>query len=181
MRVLPISTVRPVAIGRTLLQGMDTATLLRRGVLALAVLGILGTTIELVFLHHWTKPTQLIVWPAVVALSAAMVVLVVRPGRRALLAARVLALSVVLVSGVGIWLPRHREPRRGAARPRLRPPVGPMSTLDQWTAAIIGDVGPAPTLAPGALAEISFALLLATIRHPAGRSTGRDEEAPETA
>jgi hypothetical protein len=42
-----------------------------------------------------------------------------------------------------------------------------MSALEQLFAAVTGAVGPAPTLAPGVLAEISLALFLATVRHPA--------------
>jgi hypothetical protein len=46
-----------------------------------------------------------------------------------------------------------------------------MSVLDQWWTAVTSGVGPAPTLAPGALAEISLALILATVRHPATEVT----------
>jgi len=42
-----------------------------------------------------------------------------------------------------------------------------MPAVEQWWLAMTGGVGPAPTLAPGALLEISLALALATIRHPA--------------
>ena len=42
-----------------------------------------------------------------------------------------------------------------------------MSSVAQWWEAITGGVGPAPVLAPGVLAEISLALLIATLRHPA--------------
>jgi hypothetical protein len=41
-----------------------------------------------------------------------------------------------------------------------------MSDVQQLVAAVTGEVGPAPTLAPGALAQISFLLLLASVRHP---------------
>lgn len=42
-----------------------------------------------------------------------------------------------------------------------------MSQVEQLVAAGSGDVGPAPTLAPGALAQIGGLLLLASIGHPA--------------
>ncbi len=45
--------------------------------------------------------------------------------------------------------------------------------LQQWWLASTGQVGPAPTLAPGALTEIALALLIATIRHPALESVRR--------
>ena len=41
-----------------------------------------------------------------------------------------------------------------------------MSGFDQLVAAVTGAVGQGPTLAPGVPAEMSLALLLATIRHP---------------
>jgi hypothetical protein len=54
----------------TLTGPIDTATLLRRGLLLLAAVGIAGTGVELVFLRHWSSLTQLIVWPALEAPSA---------------------------------------------------------------------------------------------------------------
>ena len=42
-----------------------------------------------------------------------------------------------------------------------------LSPLEQVWDAATGAVGPAPTLAPGALLEISLALYLATLRMPA--------------
>ena len=41
-----------------------------------------------------------------------------------------------------------------------------LTTFDQWFAAITGQVGPSPVLAPGAITEIAPALLLGTVRHP---------------
>jgi hypothetical protein len=42
-----------------------------------------------------------------------------------------------------------------------------LSFMEQLWLATTGGVGPAPVLAPGSLAEIALAILLATIRHPA--------------
>lgn len=42
--------------------------------------------------------------------------------------------------------------------------------MEQLWLATTGAGGPAPVLAPGALAEIAPAILLATVRHPALRS-----------
>jgi hypothetical protein len=41
--------------------------------------------------------------------------------------------------------------------------------IEQLWLAATGQVGPAPALAPGALAQTALAVLLATVRHPAGR------------
>ena len=46
-----------------------------------------------------------------------------------------------------------------------------MSPIEQWWEALTGGVGPAPVLAPGVLAEVSLALAIATIRHPALESS----------
>ncbi len=47
-----------------------------------------------------------------------------------------------------------------------------MSAVEQLWLAITGGVGPAPVLVPGTLAEISLALILATVRHPALERVG---------
>jgi hypothetical protein len=42
-----------------------------------------------------------------------------------------------------------------------------MTERARWWAALVKSVGPAPTLAPAALAEASLLLLIATRGHPA--------------
>jgi hypothetical protein len=145
----------------------DTPTLLRRGVLALAWLGLLGTTTELVFLRHWQSATQLIVWPFVVVLGAAALVVSVSPTRRSIGVVRWLAAVVVLASVVGVGLHVIENLDAGPLDRTYASAWSSMTPFDQWWAAITGGVGPAPVLAPGALAEISLAVLLATVRHPA--------------
>ena len=160
------------------LAGMDTATLLRRGVLALAGLGIAGTSVELVFLRHWTTATAAIVWVGIVALAAGFLLLVRGPSRGIVLAVRALAVVGVLVAVVGIGFHVIENLDAGPLDRAYASRWDAMSTLDQWWTAITGGVGPAPTLAPGALAEVSLALLLATIRHPATRpiaAVGEDD------
>ena len=153
----------PTSIG----VGMDTATILRRGVLALAGLGIVGTTIELVFLRHWTTATAAIVWVGIVALGAGFVALLGPPSARGVRAVRILAAAGFLVAVAGIWFHVLENLDAGPLDRAFASRWDTMSVLDQWWTAITGGVGPAPTLAPGALAEISLALLLATLRHPA--------------
>lgn len=50
------------------------------------------------------------------------------------------------------------------------------SAFDQWWVAITAGVGPAPVLAPGAPAEISLALFLATVRHRVFEARASHEE-----
>ena len=152
-----------------MIRDQDTATLLRRGVLALAALGLAGTAVELIFLRHWSSAISAIVWPALAALAVAFALLVLMRGatRRGVHAARILAGIVVLIAGLGIYF---HVAQNLAAGPRDRHTAATWSEkslLEQWWLAIDGRVGEAPTLAPGALAEISLALLLATVRHPA--------------
>lgn len=148
------------------LAGEDVQTRLRRGVLALAALGIVGTTVELVFLRHWTTPTRLIVWPAMLALAAALGLLVVRATPRRVTAARAIAGVVLLVAGLGIALHVHGNLEAGPLDRHYAATWDTLSSVEQWWLASTGGVGPAPVLAPGALAEISLMLLLATVAHP---------------
>jgi len=145
----------------------DTATVLRRGVLGLAGLGIAGTTVELLFLRHWTTATAAIVWIGIVALGGGFVALVGRSSARRVRAVRILAAVGLVVAVAGIWFHVMENLDAGPLDRGFASRWDTMSALDQWWTAITGGVGPAPTLAPGALAEISLALVVATIRHPA--------------
>jgi hypothetical protein len=145
----------------------DTATLLRNGVLALAGLGIAGTVVELVFLRHWSSATATIVWVGVVALGAGFGGLLRRPTATRIRAVRILAAAGLVVSLLGIGFHVLENLDAGPLDRAFAARWATMSAVDQWFTAITGGVGPAPTLAPGALAEISLALLLTTVRHPA--------------
>lgn len=154
-----------MTIGRPA-RDLDTPTLLRRGVLALAALGIGGTIVELVFLHHWSTATALIVWPVMGMLALAFGLLVSRPSRRVIDAVRVLAVIAGLFGLVGVGLHVAENLNTGPLDRNFAATWDGLSTFDQWFAAITGQVGPSPVLAPGAIIEIALALLLGTIRHP---------------
>jgi hypothetical protein len=159
--------VTPGSTPRSIRAGMDSATILRRGVLGLAGLGIAGTTVELIFLRHWTTATAAIVWVGIVALGAGFVALLGSPSAGRVRAVRFLAAVGLVVAVAGIWFHVAENLDAGPLDRAFASRWDTMSALDQWWTAITGGVGPAPTLAPGALAEISLALLLATLRHPA--------------
>lgn len=150
---------------------LDTPGLLRLGVLGLAILGIGGTTIELVFLGHWNGLTQQIVWPGVLALTVAFgLVAATVAGReipRAIAIARILALAVMAIALLGIWFHVKENLGAGPLDRHYADTWDSLGPLTQWWLAVTGQVGPAPTLAPGALLEIALAILLATIRLPA--------------
>ena len=146
---------------------IDAATVMRRGVLLLGGVTLAGTTLELAFLHHWDTALQAVVWPPVALLGVAFALLTVKPGRVGVRVARLLAVSVLAFAAVGIWFHVQENLTAGPLDRTVGPGWDSMSTLDQWWTAVTGGVGPAPTLAPGVLAEISLALGIATIRHPA--------------
>jgi hypothetical protein len=152
----------------------DSATLLRRGVYLLAGSGIAGTTVELLLLRHWQTTTQLIVWPALVTLVIGLAWLVLRPSGRVVRSVRWLAAAIVVVSVVGVALHVVENLAAGPLDRHFAAAWDTMAPVAQWWEAVTGGVGPAPVLAPGALAEISLALLLATVRHPATLAEGID-------
>ena len=74
---------------------------------------------------------------------------------------------VVAIGGLGIWFHVQENLDAGPLDRHYAATWDSMSSLDQLWAATTGGVGPAPILAPGVLVEISLALLLATVAHPA--------------
>jgi hypothetical protein len=149
--------------------GLDPAPILRRGVLALAALGVVGTTIELVFLRHWTSRTELFVWPAMLLLAFAVWMVARRPTRTGIRGARWLSVVVLLIAGLGVALHVHANLEAAPLDQAYETTWTTLSVVEQWWLAITGGVGPAPTLAPGALAEIALMIMLATLAHPALR------------
>jgi hypothetical protein len=142
------------------------ATILRRGLLGLVALGILGTAVELLFLGHWGSAAKTIVWPAL-GLIALAAVLVAWPSPTRLRAARAIALGVALVALVGVGFHVAENLTAGPLDRDFTATWDSMSPIGQWWAAITGGVGPAPTLAPGVLLQLALGVLLATVRHPA--------------
>ena len=147
----------------------DVATTLRRGILALAAIGIAGTTVELVFLRHWSGATQLVVWPAMLLLVVGLWVVVRRPSVSGIRWARILSATVLVFAAVGIALHVRGNLEAGPLDRVYATTWDGLSSLEQWWLAITGGVGPAPVLAPGALSEIALMILLATVAHPALR------------
>jgi len=144
-----------------------TATTLRRGLLVLAGAGIAFTALELAAIHHWETAAQLIPWVALAGVTATLVLIVARPLRSTVLAAR---WTGVLLAATGLYGVIDHVSANVSAGP-LDGQYGPrwdtMSTIGHWWAAANGGVGPAPTLAPLVLAQIGLCLALATVGHPA--------------
>jgi len=119
------------------------APLLRRGLLGLAGLTILGLAVELAVERHWTQPLQLVAWAA--------------------LAVGGLAAALLL----GIWEHIEGNHDAGGLDRNYMDTWDDLPSTTQWWLAISKTVGPSPPLAPGALAQVGLCVLLATLRHPA--------------
>jgi hypothetical protein len=146
--------------------------ILRVGILVLALFSVTGLTFELLFLRHWGE-TRTIVWIGVAALWLALALLVLRPSRTRVRAAQALALTAGLVALVGLGFHTKENLDAGPLDRHYADRWDSMSTGDQLFAAFTGAVGPAPTLAPGALAQVAVLILLASLGQPS-------EEAAET-
>ena len=118
-----------LAVGLT---QQDTPALLRRGVLALAWLGLAGTTTELIFLRHWASATQLIGWPFVAVLGVAAVLIGARPTARSIVIVRWLAVAVVVASVVGVGLHIVENLDAGPLDRDYASIWASMSAFDQW-------------------------------------------------
>ena len=146
------------------------ATLLRRALIAIVVLGTAGLLAELGLLEHWDDPWQ---WAPLVLLGVGLLLALaaaLRPGPRVLRAFRGLMALYLLAGLLGVFLhyrgnvefEREREPSL-----RGLPLV--------WEALR----GATPALAPGALAQLGLLGLLYAYRHPAtGPTTAHRTEAP---
>ena len=134
--------------------------------MALIALGIVGTSIELLFLGHWGSAATTVVWPALLAVAIGLLALVRRPGPRTIAAVRVVAVVVTTLAVVGVWFHVSENLIAGPLDRRFATTWDALSPISQWWLAISGGVGPAPTLAPGVLVQPGLGLLLATLRHP---------------
>lgn len=144
-----------------------TVAVLRRTLVALAALGMLGTSFELASERHWNSWEQLIPWGALGVAAVAVALLAAVSTRSSVRAARWLAVLVALTSLVGITEHVIQNHSAGPLDVAYSTKWPTMSTTSQWWAAFTKSVGPAPTLAPGILAAVGACLILATIDHPA--------------
>lgn len=154
-------------------RGVPTVVLVRRGLVALTVIGILATAFELAAQRHWNEWEQLIPWAALAALLAAVVLLLL-PGGRGTTAARVLAVLVLGASAYGVLEHLLVNVGTGAHDQRYAATWESLSLLQRGWYALTKTVGPAPPLAPGVLGQTALLLLLATICTPQ-RSGGQEE------
>ena len=156
-----------------------TPQLLRRGLLGLATLTILGIAVELYTERHWTQPMQLIAWAALALTALAIALLIGQPSAGRVRAAQIVAAVVVISAAVGVWQHIQANYDAGPLDRRYGQTWEGMSAMSCWWLAARKSVGPSPPLAPGALAQAGLCVLLATMRHPALRA-GRTAPVPAT-
>lgn len=142
---------------------MVSVALLRRCFIGLAAGGVVGTAAELALSRHWNSAVQLIPWYALGGLVLALVLLVAWPGPRALRAARVLAVLVMVTAAFGVFEHVLANYDAGPLDFRYANRWATMSAASRWWAAATEAVGPSPTLAPAVLAQSAMCLLFATL------------------
>ena len=145
----------------------EPVTVMRAGMLALAVVACCGTAVELATERHWNSTLQLVPWAALGVLALAQGLIAVRPGRMAIRVARILAVLVVLTSIFGIVEHVQANLDAGVLNATYADAWDRLSIWAQLWYAATKTVGPAPPLAAGVLAQAGLLTLLATWRHPA--------------
>lgn len=145
----------------------DDAHVLRTSLLAVAGISIVGIAAELLVERHWGSLVRYVPWICLAVMAWAVYVLARRPTRRVVRAARVLAVIVMAGAGLGIALHINENYTAAPLDFRYQDTWATMSEPERWWAAFSKSVGPAPTFAPAALAEVGLLVLVATRRHPA--------------
>lgn len=144
---------------------MTPAEGLRRGLLALSGLGVVGTLVELAVLRHWKSSVELTPWPLLLLAGSLVVLLAMRPNRKVVVWARWTGLILAAAGLIGLAV--HVVANMDTAP--LDGTVGATwDSLGIWRQvwlASTGGVGPAPPLSAASIAPTGLALALATYRH----------------
>ena len=132
----------------------------RRILLFLVLLGVLGLLVELLLLEHTESATQLIPFGVLGAGLAVTAVVGIRPGRRSLRLFQLTMLLFIAAGVVGLFL--HLRGNIGFERETDPSARG----LDLLWRSLHGGV---PLLAPAAMAQLGLVGLVFAYRHPALR------------
>ena len=134
-----------------------TLAVIRRFVLILFLVGVVGTGIELLLLGHTEDVWQ---WAPLVLMVASLIILVWRAthtGSASLRAFQGTMVMFVLTGALGLWL--HYDGNAAFEREMYSSIQG----LDLFWEAVTGAT---PTLAPGTILELGLLGLVYTYRHP---------------
>ncbi len=146
-------------------ENVDTSAPLRRGVLALALIGATSGLVELGTLRHWNG-TQLIPWIVFIVMIAMTGWIALRPSRPIIRIARPVSVLAVVSSAFGIYQHISENYSTAPLDRSFGPKWESMSMAARVWHAASGSVGPSPLLAPGLLAQVGICVLLATMNHP---------------
>jgi hypothetical protein len=150
----------------------NNPTILRRGLIGLIMLSIVGTAFELATERHWQTWEQLLPWGTLVLLAVAVALFTLGDSLKAITAVRVLSSVVLLVASFGVYAHVAANYDAGFLDQRYAGTWEALPIVSRWWYALTKSVGPAPPLAPGALAQTALLLFLATFTHRPGKRTG---------
>ena len=138
---------------------MNTLSVLRRWLLAILGLGLVGTAAELVLLEHYETPGQ---WVPLMAIALALAVLIWHGARGDRLSIRALQATMVLflaagIAGAGLHF-------RGGAEFQLE--IDASQSRWEIVKKVMRAKAP-PVLAPGLMVQLGLVGLAYAYRHPA--------------
>jgi hypothetical protein len=140
----------------------STESLLRRALMGVLLLGLVGLEVELLLLKHTDGEWQLVPIYAIAIGLVCAVVAMLRPSRVTLGALSVMMQAFIVIGIIGTW--QHFDGNVAYAKdsnPSL-------SGNALYAEAVVGST---PTLAPGAMIQLGLIGLLFTFRHPASQSS----------
>lgn len=145
-----------------------TGGLLRRLLLGILLIGMLGTAAELLLLEHTESATQWIPLAALGVGLASGTLVAVRPRRATLRLLRAVMILFVLTGGLGVYL--HYRGNVEFER-EMYPSMEGFELF--WSSV----KGATPALAPAAMAWFGLVGIAFTVRHPRMRADGPVEPA----
>jgi hypothetical protein len=143
----------------------------RRILLALVLLGVVGLTLELLLLEHTESATQLIPLAVLAAALAGTVKVAIRPTARSLRLFQIVMVLFVAAGLLGIYL----HVRGNILFEREQDPSA--RGLDLVWRSLRGGI---PTLAPAAMAQLGLVGLVFAFRHPVLRAGAASTTSQET-
>ncbi|MEV8630961.1 hypothetical protein AB0395_04825 [Streptosporangium sp. NPDC051023] len=136
---------------------------LRRGLIGVSALGVLGTAFELATEQHWKNWEQLVPWAALAVLVVAGVLLALSDSPKTVRVVRALALAVLVAAVFGVYAHVAANYDAGPLDQGYATTWETLPGALRWWYALTKSVGPAPSLAPGALAQTALVLLFASL------------------
>ncbi len=140
----------------------DVLPLLRRGMLAVLLLGCVGLIGELVLLEHYSELTQIPPLALCAAMALAVLAHWIGGGAKTVRAIQTVALLMVVSGAVGVFF--HGEENLEHAREEAEEYGEAAAGREFWTNVVKGE---APMLAPGTMIQFGLLALLFAYKHPA--------------